>query len=67
MLLVNDIQRQIDDLHGGIQAEDIEEEIMLGEAKLLREMLIKAAERANENQKMLSFLRQAAASGPKAQ
>jgi hypothetical protein len=30
-------------------------------------MLIKAAERANENQKMLSFLRQAAASGPKAQ
>lgn len=36
MLLVNDIQRQIDDLYGGIQAEDIEEETMLGEAKLLR-------------------------------
>lgn len=36
MLLVNDIQRQIDDLYGGIQAEDIEEETMLGQAKLLR-------------------------------
>lgn len=36
MLLVNDIQRQIDDLYGGIQVEDIEEETMLGEAKLLR-------------------------------
>lgn len=39
----------------------------MGENKLLRELLVKLAERAKEDQKMLSFLRQASASGGRAQ
>ena len=41
--------------------------MLVGENKLLRELLVKLAERAKEDQKMLSFLRQAAASGGRAQ
>ncbi len=39
----------------------------MGETKILRELLVKLAERAKEDQKMLSFLRQASASAPKTQ
>jgi len=38
----------------------------VAENKMLRELLVKLAERAKEDQKMVSFLRQAEASGAKA-
>lgn len=41
--------------------------MLIGENRMLRELLVKTAERAQEDQKIVSFLRQAAASGPKAQ
>lgn len=66
MLLVSDIQRQVDDFYSAGPAED-DEEILVGENKVLRELLVKQAERAKEDQKIVSFLRQASASGPKAQ
>jgi hypothetical protein len=64
-LLVSDIQRQVDDFYSsGPGAED--EEALVAENKMLRELLVKLAERAKEDQKMVSFLRQAEASGAKA-
>lgn len=66
MLLVSDLQRQIDDFYS-LGPADEDEEMLVGENKLLRELLVKLAERAKEDQKMLSFLRQAAASGGRAQ
>lgn len=38
---------------------------MEGEERMLREMLVKIAEKVKEDQKLLSFLRQAAVSGSK--
>jgi hypothetical protein len=66
MLLVSDIQRQVDEFYSIGPAEDDDEQLA-GENKILRELLVKLAERAKEDQKILSFLRQASASGPKAQ
>jgi hypothetical protein len=66
MLLVTDIQRQVDDFYSSGPAQE-DEQALVGENKILRELLVKLAERAQENQKMVSFLRQAAASGAKAQ
>lgn len=66
MLLVTDIQRQVDDFYSSGPAEE-DELALVGENRILRELLVKLAERAKEDQKMVSFLRQAAASGGKAQ
>lgn len=43
-----------------------EPEKLDGENKALREILIKISEKIKEDQKLLSFLRQAVGSGPKA-
>jgi chromosome segregation ATPase len=66
VLLVSDIQRQLDDFYSSGPAAD-DEESLAGENRMLRGLLVKLAERAKEEQKLLSFLRQASASGGKAQ
>ena len=55
----------MDDFYSSGPGEE-DEEALVGENKILRELLVKVAERAKEDQKMVSFLRQAAASGAKA-
>jgi hypothetical protein len=55
----------VDDFYSSGPGEE-DEEALVGENKILRELLVKVAERAKEDQKMVSFLRQAAASGAKA-
>jgi hypothetical protein len=64
--LVTDIQRQLDHFFSSTPSDE-QEETLVAENRLLRELLVKVAERAQEDQKLVSFLRQAAASGAKAQ
>lgn len=65
MLLVTDLQRQLDDTFMEVYSEE-EPEKLEAESKALRQILVKVSELVKEDQKLLSFLRQAVASGPKA-
>ena len=64
-LRVSDLQRQLDDQVAD-RMESPTPERLHQENKALRELLIKAAEKAGEDQKMLGFLRQVSNSGSKA-
>ena len=64
VLLVTDIQRQLDDTFMNVDVKE-EPEKAEGQSRALRELLVKVSELVKEDQKLLSFLRQAAASGPK--
>lgn len=64
MLLVTDLQRQLDDTFMEVYSEE-EPDKFQAESKALRQILVKVSELVKEDQKLLSFLRQAVASGPK--
>jgi hypothetical protein len=65
VLLVTDIQRQLDDVFMQDYDRNEEELQIEGESKMLRELLVKVTEKIKEDQKLLSFLRQASVNGSK--
>lgn len=65
VLLVTDIQRQLDDVFMQDYDRNDEELQIEGENKMLRELLVKVTEKIKEDQKLLSFLRQASVNGSK--
>lgn len=65
VLLVTDIQRQLDDVFMQDYDRNDEELQIEGENKMLRELLVKVTEKIKEDQKLLSFLRQASVNSSK--